>query len=760
MTRDIDAILKDGLANQKGESFFRVLSWLDQDAYDANPNTPDNTWQCKAFSIKNTKGSATLVSGNDYTISNFSVFIIERGLKIAGIEYPIQSGLFFVESYKETYGYIFITGSSFPNIKIELTNGDGTYEEVIDYFATAIGKTARHRKEDQAYLNYQFFKTGKTLKLNKSSQFETLVNQKHCLQIYEEEPGSLVFYNLDSSTRNNADWNGIAYSPELGLFATCAFDKISYSTDGRFWVSTNSPITTFGVDWSDITWSPELNLFCGVGIGEDEHTGMTSPDGINWTLRTLSSQEEWRAITWSSDLSIFCAVSGSGTISTSSDGINWTQRFFDNTKIFSDIEWSPELSLFCAVGTSPSIIYTSPDGTNWTSRTPAEANSLSSVTWSSSLSLFCLVSTNGTNRVQTSPDGINWTVRTAAEANQWNSIMWSPTLSLFFAVSIDGTNRGMSSPDGFTWTAKALPLITTYNKIIWATGIDLFVCVSENNTILSDDGTNWDIGSLDVDWAFSYTDGPKSFIRREQSEIHWSFTDETGTKGTSGDTTKPQWNIGFKKIGDGVPQTSVDPYYKFYLQKAPVRLDITDGDKIAFSPYWSIDPAETIEAPVTVIEVFDTDKSPSWYQEIESIALFFGKTEGGSLPVLTQKSGAYTPINSTGFDNNLKPDVKTLQALAEAVDDLPPTGGENNPPDVTQAEAEAGTGSANRTWTPLRVAQAIAALETGGGNGGKYQRSLAADLAIDDGEALVTSQYLDANDYNLTLSGDASLEIL
>jgi len=43
--------------------------------------------------------------------------------------------------------------------------------------------------------------------------------------------------------------------------------------------------------------------------------------------------------------------------------------------------------------------------------------------------------------------------------------------------------------------------------------------------------------------------------------------------------------------------------------------------------------------------------------------------------------------------------------------------GDANPPDVTQLEAETGTETANRTWSPLRVAQAIAALASGGGGG-------------------------------------------
>ena len=45
------------------------------------------------------------------------------------------------------------------------------------------------------------------------------------------------------------------------------------------------------------------------------------------------------------------------------------------------------------------------------------------------------------------------------------------------------------------------------------------------------------------------------------------------------------------------------------------------------------------------------------------------------------------------------------------------TGAEVNPSVVSQAEAEAGTATTERIWTAQRVAQAIAALETGGSGG-------------------------------------------
>jgi hypothetical protein len=48
----------------------------------------------------------------------------------------------------------------------------------------------------------------------------------------------------------------------------------------------------------------------------------------------------------------------------------------------------------------------------------------------------------------------------------------------------------------------------------------------------------------------------------------------------------------------------------------------------------------------------------------------------------------------------------------------------------------------------------------GGGGGGAYQRNLAANLALADGQCLVVTGYVDLGTYSITLNGNAELEIL
>jgi len=132
---------------------------------------------------------------------------------------------------------------------------------------------------------------------------------------------------------------------------------------------------------------------------------MTSPDGVNWTVRSAAEANPWQSVVWSPELGLFAAVANNGT----------------------------------------NRVMTSPDGITWTARSAAEANSWQSIAWFPNLGLFAAVSVSGTNRVMTSPDGITWTARAAAEANGWQSVAWSPELGLFAAVADNGTSRVMTS---------------------------------------------------------------------------------------------------------------------------------------------------------------------------------------------------------------------------------------------------------------------------------------------------------------------------
>jgi len=490
MSRTVSQTLLDAIQNQQGETILRVKTWLNLAAYNAAPTVPEQTWQTNKFKIEGTEAEAALISEtNDYTVSDFTVFLIERGVSISGVEYVTQSGLYFVSKFEEKAGRINIKGSSFPDQKIVI-DGDDTYENVITAFCTEIGKTAVFKDTGAAWLSYQFLPPGKQVILNKAERFLNLIRQKYLIQCYERSPKELVFYH---ATTEQSAWKDIIYNDStLILAASSGSHEIARSADGLAYTKTDAPHFT-----NAVAYSPALDLFVAVGDG----VAMSSPDGVTWTTRTIGTGN-FLSVSWDESISKFVAIATS-TISYSANGTTWTTTEYTSTWTartvasaisYSRVCWSPELKLFIAVGTNSANFASSPNGITWTNRTAPASQIWRDVCWSPELSLFVAVSADGTNRVATSPDGITWTARSAAEANTWNAVCWSPELSLFVAVASGGTNRVMTSPDGITWTARSAAEANTWWSVCWSPELSLFVAVAWNGTnrvMTSPDGITW-----------------------------------------------------------------------------------------------------------------------------------------------------------------------------------------------------------------------------------------------------------------------------
>jgi cytoskeletal protein CcmA (bactofilin family) len=120
-------------------------------------------------------------------------------------------------------------------------------------------------------------------------------------------------WTIRNSAADN-DWRGIAWAPELGLFAAVAFtgtgNRVMTSPDGINWTIRNSAADN---DWRGIAWAPELGLFAAVAVTGTGDRVMTSPDGINWTIRNSAADNSWFSITWAPELGLFAAVAFTGT---------------------------------------------------------------------------------------------------------------------------------------------------------------------------------------------------------------------------------------------------------------------------------------------------------------------------------------------------------------------------------------------------------------------------------------------------------------
>ena len=78
-------------------------------------------------------------------------------------------------------------------------------------------------------------------------------------------------------------------------------------------VNWTSRVSAADNNWVGIAWSPELGLFAAVAYTGVGNRVMTSPDGINWTIRSSAADNTWSSISWSPQLMLFAAVANSAS---------------------------------------------------------------------------------------------------------------------------------------------------------------------------------------------------------------------------------------------------------------------------------------------------------------------------------------------------------------------------------------------------------------------------------------------------------------
>ena len=268
---------------------------------------------------------------------------------------------------------------------------------------------------------------------------------------FAEDDGALIYAARTRTSAADNFWQSVTWSPDLSLFVAVSvsgINRVMTSPNGADWTTRTLP----GVaNWSAVTWSPALGLFVAVGNSLFNNGAAYSSNGIDWTIAAEIPNKNWLSVAWSPELGLFAAVASSGTgnrVMTSTDGISWTERTAaSNFLTWTSVAWSPELSLFVAVASSGAgnRVMTSANGIDWVARTSAANNAWTSVTWSPELSLFVAVSSSGDgNRVMTSANGIDWQIQQSAANNEWTSVVWSPALNRFIAVSSSGIgNRVM-----------------------------------------------------------------------------------------------------------------------------------------------------------------------------------------------------------------------------------------------------------------------------------------------------------------------------
>lgn len=189
--------------------------------------------------------------------------------------------------------------------------------------------------------------------------------------------------NASLYSTNGIDWN--ASAAVLGRFYSVAYGnkrfvavglsgKYAISYDGITW-STGTLLNP-SITYRDITYANGLFVAVGaVGAVGGTSAIVTSPDGINWTGRTVSSIGNLYAITYGDGK--FIAVNGGYptlSIATSSDGITWSTTSLGTATLESITHIAYGAGLFVISSDRATYVRTSPDGVNWTTRTVSDAD--------------------------------------------------------------------------------------------------------------------------------------------------------------------------------------------------------------------------------------------------------------------------------------------------------------------------------------------------------------------------------------------------
>ena len=185
----------------------------------------------------------------------------------------------------------------------------------------------------------------------------------------------------------------------------------------------------------------------------------TSPDGVNWTLRTMPEVAQLRGIAYGDGVFIAVAESGTNRIFRSvDDGVTWTALAIATVNEWYDITY--ENNIFMVHGKSTgagfpiikSIYYSS--GTVWTSSstgmTTIEPRSIASgngVTIIAGLTGPLIRSVD----YLTTSDIIIGTGNTL-----WQDVIFAEGMFFIFSSNSSGNNFGYSSDNGLTWTYKRI----------------------------------------------------------------------------------------------------------------------------------------------------------------------------------------------------------------------------------------------------------------------------------------------------------------
>ena len=285
---------------------------------------------------------------------------------------------------------------------------------------------------------------------------------------------------ISGSNFPSLPWRGIAYGN--GLFVAVASrggagisttESIATSPDGVNWTFRTIPSIT---NLTNITY--QNGMF--IAIGAVSQRAFYSYDGINWANATNMVGIVY-GITYGKDKFVACKIDNPGfRINISYDGKNWQGVSTPSTMDLSwtSVTYANDRYVAVAESTVSGSIAISYDGLSWNNVTRPSAGTLTTYTVTYGKGLFVVTCSQG--KIMTSPDGINWTVRdTPLTGLIWKCIFAE---GVFIAAGAFSTteNRFIYSTDGITWEEATTPALNSWSGFAYGNG--LLVAVSFNGT--------------------------------------------------------------------------------------------------------------------------------------------------------------------------------------------------------------------------------------------------------------------------------------
>jgi len=282
-----------------------------------------------------------------------------------------------------------------------------------------------------------------------------------------------TYQKLTALARSTADGRLAAIGQTTGSLA---------SIDGGLTWQYGGLTSLSGNLFLDLEWFPATGAFFA-SVQEGANRGIySSTDGLAWTrVANLSFEKIGASPTMLVNVG---ASSLGGGIASSPDGVNWTLRTSPTANFLQDVYWTG--SQFVAVGASGTII-TSADGMSWALRTSSATSGINAVLRgaASSPSLLVVVGDGGT--ILTSDSGISWVQRSSSTLFPLRRVTWTGTE--FVAVGGDGIV--VRSPNGIDWSTQATPYTNplfgsdpyNLNDLVWTGSSGRVVAVGDRGLV-------------------------------------------------------------------------------------------------------------------------------------------------------------------------------------------------------------------------------------------------------------------------------------